>query len=509
MEIAGPDAAAALEHLCDNVVARGVGQVTYTQMLNRRGGIECDFTVARLGEELFQIVTGTAFGNHDREWIRKNIPDDAAVSVRDVTSAWSCIGIWGPRARDVLDPLTPASLTNEDFPYMGVREITIGNVPVRALRVTYVGELGWEIYCPTEYGLGLWRTLWAAGEEHGIVAAGYRAIDSMRLEKGYRVWGADITPDETPYEGGVGFCVKLDKDGGFIGREALVEAKEAGPRTKLCCLTLSDPRSVALGNEPVRVGGEIAGRVTTGGYGYTVERSIAYAYLPPRARRGGHGGRGRDLRRVGRRRGREGAALRPEGRANPRVALQRLSSRSGISDSMRSLAITVSPPGDGDPGVRRHLPPSAIPPPIDNPYLPLQQVPPLHAARRRRTASDMRIERTVLDRTRTFIVDGAAVEAMIVKDSATNGFTHGELIEDTHDFFAQDDSGAVRYFGERVDNIRDGRVVNHHGSWIFGRDTADELGVLMAADPHVGSHWRSEVALPITLEHDRVVSPTS
>jgi 4-methylaminobutanoate oxidase (formaldehyde-forming) len=281
MEIAGPDAAAALEHLCDNIVARGVGQVTYTQMLNRRGGIECDFTVARLGAELFQIVTGTAFGNHDREWIRKNIPDDASVSVRDVTSAWSCIGIWGPRARDVLAPLTPASLSNDDFPYMAAREITVGNVPVRALRVTYVGELGWEIYCPTEYGLGLWRALWEAGAEHGIVAAGYRAIDSLRLEKGYRVWGADITPDETPYEGGLGFCVKLDKDGGFIGREALVEAKETGPRTQLCCLTLADPRSVALGNEPVRVGGEIAGRVTTGGYGYTVERSIAYAYLPP------------------------------------------------------------------------------------------------------------------------------------------------------------------------------------------------------------------------------------
>ena len=136
---------------------------------------------------------------------------------------------------------------------MSVREITVGDVPVRALRVTYVGELGWELYCPTEYGLGLWRALWEAGEPHGIVAGGYRAIDSMRLEKGYRVWGADITPDETPYEGGVGFCVKLDKEGGFIGREALAEAKEAGPRTKLCCLTLADPRSVALGNEPVRV----------------------------------------------------------------------------------------------------------------------------------------------------------------------------------------------------------------------------------------------------------------
>ena len=195
----------------------------------QRGGIECDFTVARLGEDLFSIVTGTAFGNHDREWIRKHLPGDGSVRVRDVTSAWACFGIWGPRARDVLAPLTPADLGNEAFPYMTVREITVGNVPVRALRVTYVGELGWELYCPTEYGLGLWRALWEAGEPHGIVAGGYRAIDSLRLEKGYRVWGADITPDETPYEGGVGFCVKLDKEGGFIGRDALVEAQRARP----------------------------------------------------------------------------------------------------------------------------------------------------------------------------------------------------------------------------------------------------------------------------------------
>ena len=162
-----------------------------------------------------------------------------------------------------------------------MREITVGNVPVRALRVTYVGELGWELYCPTEYGQGLWRALWQAGEPHGMVAAGYRAIDSMRLEKGYLVWGADITPDETPYEAGLGFAVKLDKEGGFIGRDALAEAKERGPSKRLATILLSDPRSVALGNEPVRIDGEICGRVTTGGYGYTVERSIAYAYVPP------------------------------------------------------------------------------------------------------------------------------------------------------------------------------------------------------------------------------------
>jgi glycine cleavage system aminomethyltransferase T/glycine/D-amino acid oxidase-like deaminating enzyme len=278
LEVAGPGAAALLERLCDNQVARDVGRITYTQMLNSRGGIECDFTVARLGEERFSIVTGTAFGNHDREWIRRHLPGDGSVHVQDVTSAWACLGIWGPRARDVLAPLTPQSLAGEDFPYMSVREITVGDVPVRALRVTYVGELGWELYCPTEYGLTLWRTLWEAGRPHGVVAGGYRAIDSLRLEKGYRVWGADITPDETPYEGGLGFSVKLDKPGGFIGHDALVEA--GPPSRQLACLVLADPRSVALGNEPVRIGGEVVGRVTTGGYGYTVERSIAYAYLP-------------------------------------------------------------------------------------------------------------------------------------------------------------------------------------------------------------------------------------
>ena len=154
------------------------------------------------------------------------------------------------------------------------RELAVGDVPVRALRVTFVGELGWELYCPMEFGAALWRTLWEAGRPHGLVAAGYRAIDSLRLEKGYRVWGADITPDDTPYEGGLGFSVRSDKE--FLGKDALDEA----PARRLCCLTLEDPRSVALANEPVRVGDEIVGRVTSGGYGYTVERSIAYAYLP-------------------------------------------------------------------------------------------------------------------------------------------------------------------------------------------------------------------------------------
>jgi 4-methylaminobutanoate oxidase (formaldehyde-forming) len=282
IEVAGPGAADFLERLCDNRVARDVGAITYTQMLNRRGGVECDFTVTRLAEERFRIVTGTAFGQHDAAWIRSHAPDDGSVSVEDVTSKYACLGLWGPRARAILQPLATTPL---DFPYMRSRELAVGPVPCTALRVTYVGELGWELYCPMEFGLRLWDELWAAGHEHGLVAGGYRAIDSLRLEKGYRVWGADVTPDETPYEAGLGFAVKLDK-GEFIGRDALAAAA-ADPERRLCCLVLADPRSVALGSEPVRVEGGIVGRVTSGGYGYTVERSIAYAYLPAAAAEAG------------------------------------------------------------------------------------------------------------------------------------------------------------------------------------------------------------------------------
>jgi 4-methylaminobutanoate oxidase (formaldehyde-forming) len=263
--------------LCDNDVARDDGKITYTQMLNERGGIECDFTVTRLGEEAFSIVTGTAFGQHDASWIRRHAPRDGSVTVTDVTSRWACFALWGPKAYDVLKPLTPDAL---DFPYMSFREIVVGDVPVRALRVTFVGEYGWELYAPAEYGAALWRSLWAAGADHGLVAGGYRAIDSLRLEKGYRVWGADITPDETPTEAGLGFCVR--DDGGFLGADALA-ARDAAPpaeRRRLVCIVLDDPRSVALGNEPVAVDGVVVGRVTSGGFGYTVGASIAYAYVP-------------------------------------------------------------------------------------------------------------------------------------------------------------------------------------------------------------------------------------
>jgi glycine cleavage system aminomethyltransferase T/glycine/D-amino acid oxidase-like deaminating enzyme len=281
LEVVGQGATAFLGRMCANDIDRAVGSIVYTSLLDRRGGIEADLTVTRTASDAYLIVTGTAFGNHDAAWLRAHLPDDGSVAVRDVTAARVCFGLWGPRARDILAATTRDDVSDAGFPFLTAREITVGAVPVLALRVTYVGELGWELYAPTEYGRALWATLWDAGRPHGMVAAGYRAIDALRLEKGYRVWSSDITPDETPFEAGLGFAVALDKEPEFIGRDALLAAKAAGPRKRLRCLVLDDPRSVCLGNEPVRVHGAIVGRVTSGGYGFAVERSIAYAYLPP------------------------------------------------------------------------------------------------------------------------------------------------------------------------------------------------------------------------------------
>jgi glycine cleavage system T protein len=279
IEVRGRGAADFLESLADNRVARAVGALTYTQMLNEDGGIECDFTITRLGEREFRVITGTAFGMHDLSWIRDHAPRDGSVEVEDVTSAYACVGLWGPAARTILQETTPADLSNAAFPFMTAREVAVGTVPCLALRVTYVGELGWELYCPSEFGLSLWDTIREAGHERGLTAGGYKAVDSLRLEKGYRVWGADITPDVDPYQAGLGFCVKLDKRE-FVGREALLKRRESPAETRLACLVLDDPRSVALGSEPVRIEGSIACRVTSGGYGYTVGQSIAYAYVP-------------------------------------------------------------------------------------------------------------------------------------------------------------------------------------------------------------------------------------
>jgi 4-methylaminobutanoate oxidase (formaldehyde-forming) len=262
LEVLGPGALAFLERLCANRIDRPVGTVVYTQLLNKRGGIEADLSVLRRGEDRFLLVTGTAFGTHDRAWLERNIPRDGSVYVNDVTSAFACLCIWGPNVRDVV---------SFDHPYMTAREVAVGDVPCIASRVTYVGELGLELYCPAEYGPTLWDTICV----DGVTPGGYRAIESLRLEKGYRAWGSDLTAETTPLEAGLGFAVKMDK-GNFIGRDALLTE----PQQKLVCIVLDDPRAVALGSEPVRAGDDIVGRVTSGGYGYAVGASIVYAYVP-------------------------------------------------------------------------------------------------------------------------------------------------------------------------------------------------------------------------------------
>jgi glycine cleavage system T protein len=280
IEVSGNGACAFLQRLCANDVDREPGSVVYTQMLNSRGGIESDLTVTRQTADRFLLVTGTAFGNHDLGWIRKHANGVEDVTVRDATATYACLGLWGPRARHVLQPLTPSDLSSEAFPYMTGRDVVVGDVPCWALRVTYVGELGWELYPTAEYGLRLLDTLLEAGKSDGIAPAGYRAIDSLRLEKGYRAWGTDVTPEETPFDAGLGFAVRMDRPG-FIGNEALERVQGSGPEKRLACLTLDDSLAACLGNEPVFADGRVVSRVTSGGIGYAVGRSIAYAYLPP------------------------------------------------------------------------------------------------------------------------------------------------------------------------------------------------------------------------------------
>jgi heterotetrameric sarcosine oxidase gamma subunit len=281
IDVTGPDAAAFLERVCDNQVARGVGDVTYTQCLNERGGIEMDVTVTRLAPDRFRVVTGTAYGTHDLGHLRRQARIlDADVRLADVSGSEVCFALWGPAARTILAGLTPADLADAAFPFMTAQEVPVGDVPVRALRVTFVGELGWELYAPAEYGLRLWTCLLDAGRGHGLVPAGYRAIESLRLEKAYRVWSTDVSPETNPYEAGLGFCVKLGKPGGFVGEDALRRVRAEGVRRRLACLVLDDQREAVLGGEPVTAAGEVLGRVTSGGTGWSLGASIAYAYLP-------------------------------------------------------------------------------------------------------------------------------------------------------------------------------------------------------------------------------------
>jgi 4-methylaminobutanoate oxidase (formaldehyde-forming) len=275
----GRDAEKALSWICANDVAKPPGSLTYTQMLNRKGGIECDLTVARQAADRFYIVTGTGFATHDFSWIARNVPDGMDATLVDVTSAYAVLALMGPRARDVLSGVTKADVSNAAFPFGTAREIMVAGVPVWALRVTYVGELGWELHMPVEGAVAVYGALMEAGAPHGIRNAGYRAIESLRLEKGYRAWGADIGPDHTPLEAGLGWAVKLRKPMPFLGREA-IEAQKAGPlKKRLAAFTVDDPDVVLLGRETIYRDGARVGWLTSAGWGYTVGANIGYGYV--------------------------------------------------------------------------------------------------------------------------------------------------------------------------------------------------------------------------------------
>jgi glycine cleavage system T protein len=307
LEVTGPNALSFLQHLAANQMDQPIGKVTYTSLLNDQGGIECDLTVTRLGEQRFLIITGAGMGMHDLAWLKKHLDMKTSevsetsevwrdgVHINDLTSQWCSIGVWGPRARDLVQRVTKHDVSHVAFPYLTAQQFYIGYIPVLAIRISYAGELGWEIYTPMEYGLKLWDTLGEAGQALGVMAVGGGAFDSLRLEKGYRFWGADIHSEYNPYEAGLGFAVRMNK-GDFIGRAALERIKAQGVTRKLCALTFDDPQHIVMGKEPILAVGAIQspssgdesplhetlvlGYVTSANFGYTIGKSIAYGYLP-------------------------------------------------------------------------------------------------------------------------------------------------------------------------------------------------------------------------------------
>jgi sarcosine dehydrogenase len=275
-ELSGPGAAEALEAICANRVARDVGRLTYTQLLNSRGGIEADLTVARMADDLFYIVTGTGFRTHDFGWIADHLPP-AGVNFRDVTEDWGTLSLMGPKARDILASVAVADVTNAALPFGSAREITIAGAKVRALRVTYVGELGWELHIPIKDIGVVYDALMAADPD--LRPVGYRALESLRLEKGYRAWSSDITPNDTPFEAGLGWAVKLKSNIPFLGRKALEDRQSQPLGKSLVGFTVAAPDAVLVGRETILRDGKPVGYLTSGGYGYTVGKSIGFGYV--------------------------------------------------------------------------------------------------------------------------------------------------------------------------------------------------------------------------------------
>ncbi|GAA4130351.1 FAD-dependent oxidoreductase [Aminobacter aganoensis] len=278
--VQGRDAASVLNRICAADIDVEIGRSIYTGLLNERGGYESDLTVMRLGREKFLVVTGSAQAVHDADWISKNIPEDAHVTLTDVTSSYAVLALMGPRSRDILAKLTSADLSNAGFPFATIREIDIGYATAYANRMTYVGELGWELIVPTEFAVGVYEALHEAGREHGLTDCGYYALEALRIEKGFRAWSRELTPDINPYEAGLAFAVSMDKPGGFIGKEALVAAKASGKLTRrIVQFTLDDAAPMLWGGELILRDGKPVGEVRSASYGHTLGRSVALGLL--------------------------------------------------------------------------------------------------------------------------------------------------------------------------------------------------------------------------------------
>jgi len=277
--IEGPDAEAELQRICANDMAVPVGKIVYTQMLNRRGGIVADLTFTRLSSDRYMMVTAAASQSQDVNWVRRNLRSDAAVTVTDVTSGYAVLSVMGPNSRALLKKVSPADFSNAAFPFGTAQEIEIGYCKAYALRVTYVGELGWELYIPTEFAGPVFDLLVKEGNAFELKLAGYHALDSLRSEKGYRHFGHDVTPADTPLEAGLSFAVSFKKNVDFIGRRSLEKQKADGLRRRLIFLRLEDPEPILLHDEPIWRNGSIVGRTTSGSYGYTVGSAVAMGYV--------------------------------------------------------------------------------------------------------------------------------------------------------------------------------------------------------------------------------------
>ncbi|MBT5413839.1 MAG: aminomethyl transferase family protein, partial [Rhodospirillaceae bacterium] len=277
--VQGPDAESALQRLCAADTAVAPGRVVYTGLLNARGGYESDLTVTRLDETRFMLVTGTAQPIRDRHWIRRNLRPEERVTVTDVSGAEAVFSVMGPRARDLLQSLTDADLSNAAFPLFTARAIALGHATVRAARLSYVGELGWELYTPVEMAAGLYDTLFEAGAAHGLRDAGMQALASLRIEKGFRAWGHEIGPDDTPLEAGLAFATKLKSDIDFLGRDALLRRRKQGIASRLVHFICDDTALFPRGDEPLLKDGAIVGQVTSAAFGHTVGRSCGMGYI--------------------------------------------------------------------------------------------------------------------------------------------------------------------------------------------------------------------------------------